>query len=120
MHVCVDGATQKMKKNIWIVGLLGWVMVLFSGMWQQSAQAAGEGFTVKAELPENQRDTSASYFDLRVSPNQAQTLNVVIQNRQADPVTVLIKVNPAFTNDNGVVEYGEQVGRTDASLKVNF
>ena len=55
-------------------------MVLFSGMWQQSAQAAGEGFTVKAELPENQRDTSASYFDLRVSPNQAQTLNVVIQN----------------------------------------
>lgn len=120
MHVCVDGATQKMKKSIWIVGLLGWVMVLFSGMWQQSAQAAGEGFTVKAELPENQRDTSASYFDLRVSPNQAQTLNVVIQNRQADPVTVLIKVNPAFTNDNGVVEYGEQVGRTDASLKVNF
>ena len=76
MHVCVDGATQKMKKSIWIVGLLGWVMVLFSGMWQQSAQAAGEGFTVKAELPENQRGTSASYFDLRVSPNQAQPLLV--------------------------------------------
>ncbi|EGF48815.1 cell surface protein, partial [Lacticaseibacillus rhamnosus MTCC 5462] len=52
LHVCVDGATQKMKKSIWIVGLLGWVMVLFSGMWQQSAQAAGEGFAVKAELPE--------------------------------------------------------------------
>ncbi|MEJ3417989.1 DUF916 and DUF3324 domain-containing protein, partial [Lacticaseibacillus casei] len=87
---------------------------------QQVLAADDAGFTVKTVLPANQRDTSQTYFDLRVSPNQEQNLEVVIQNRNTAPLTVLLAAHSAFTNDNGVVEYGKSPKPADPTLPVNL
>jgi len=66
------------------------------------------GFSVQAELPENQRDQRVSYFNLQVEPNQEQTLNITIYNHENEEITVQGDIHNASTNSNGLVVYEEQ------------
>ncbi|MDE3282662.1 DUF916 and DUF3324 domain-containing protein [Lacticaseibacillus zeae] len=109
------------RKNGLLLSLVLGLVVFWIGVHPQQVLAADEaGFTVKTVLPANQRDTSQTYFDLRVSPNQEQDLEVVIQNRNTAPLTVLLAAHSAFTNDNGVVEYGKSPKPADSTLPVNL
>ncbi|RXT59347.1 cell surface protein [Lacticaseibacillus chiayiensis] len=109
----------KKNRSLWCLAF-GLIAVLIGFSPQQTLAADDAGFTVKTVLPVNQRDSSQTYFDLRVSPNQEQDLEVVIQNRNTTALTVLIAAHSAFTNDNGVVEYGKSPKPADPSLSVNL
>lgn len=59
-----------MKKRIW-QGLIILGTLLFTiGGYQQLAKAESVGYTVNVVLPKNQDDKNATYFALRVKPNQ--------------------------------------------------
>lgn len=109
------------RKNWCLLSLVLGLIAFWIGLRPQQVLAADDaGFTVKTVLPGNQRDSSQTYFDLRVSPNQEQDLEVVLQNRNATALTVLLAAHQAFTNDNGVVEYGKSTKTADPTLPVNL
>jgi len=89
--------------------LLPLFFLLFSLLPVSSVKAEERvGYSVQAHLPENQRDPSLSYFDLRVEPNQEQELNVTIYNHENEEITVRATIHNASTNSNGLVVYEEQ------------
>lgn len=94
--------------------LLTWMLIL-----PLAVQAEGENvsYSVEALIPENQIDQRQSYFDLNMKPNQKQELAVLIHNNEHEEITVLLSVNNATTNSNGLVIY-EEKEEFDPSLKV--
>lgn len=84
-----------------------------------TASANNSALGVDPIFPESQIDPKAGYYDLNVQPNQEQTLQVTLMNGSSKPLRVHMSANPASTNDSGVVEYGKNNIKTDASLKSN-
>lgn len=81
---------------------------LLPGVAAQAATAENTGdigFYVKAKLPENQLDKDLTYFDLRVSPDESQTLEVEVVNETNEEITVDIDAISASTNRNGIIDY---------------
>lgn len=74
------------------------------------------GFSVKALLPENQVEGNFSYFNLRVQPNDVQTLNTTIYNNENEPITVALSVRNGSTNQNGLIVYEETEAMPDADF----
>ncbi|MGR3741315.1 DUF916 and DUF3324 domain-containing protein [Companilactobacillus sp. DQM5] len=66
-------------------------------------QASEAGFTVSAELPDNQYDNTVSYYDLLMKPGQSQTLVLTVENLTKDEKTLKISPNTAYTA-NGISE----------------
>lgn len=77
-------------------------------------------FTVNTNIPDNQMDKGKTYFNLKVKPEQQQTVSVKLTNTTDQDITVNINVNSAKTNINGVVEYGKNNLPTDKSLKYDI
>lgn len=75
------------------------------------------GYSVKAVIPENQIDMKHSYFDLRMVPNQAQELEVLVYNNESEDITIHVGIHNASTNSNGLIVYEERE-EVDSSLKV--
>lgn len=73
-------------------------------------------FYVTPEFPESQVEGSGSFYDLNLSPGTEETLTVKLQNAIDEPVKVAITPHTAYTNVNGVVEYGKTAEETDPSL----
>ncbi|MGX7150249.1 DUF916 and DUF3324 domain-containing protein [Enterococcus ureasiticus] len=101
-----------------ILTMIGFVAVGFTG--GQHASAEEMSFSVEAKLPENQRDKSKTYFDLRVKPGETQELEVELKNNTDKDVTVQTKANTAITNDNGVIDYGAVDPKLDKTLAYPF
>lgn len=76
-------------------------------------------YAVRAILPENQRDDTAPYFDLKMTPGQEQVLEVIISNRADEAIEVMLEANTAFSNCNGVIEFDASTQR-DSSMAVDF
>ena len=70
-------------------------------------------------FPESQIDPKVGYYNLNVQPNQEQTLQVTLMNGSSKPLRVHMSANLASTNDNGVIEYGQNNIKPDSSLKAN-
>lgn len=87
-----------------LAGLLG-LTILFIGK-SLPVNASQLNFSVEPVLPENQYDTSHTYFDLLVKSGQTQELVINLKNDTKNEVVVIPEINPATTNINGVVEYG--------------
>lgn len=95
-------------KKILIVMLSGVLFLL--GLYpseEARAQTSDQrvGFSVQAILPENQRETGATYFDLLVEPGGSQTLQVEIFNHEDTPIEVQVTPITASTNRNGLIVY---------------
>lgn len=84
------------------------------------AYANEMNFSVKAILPENQRDNTHTYFDLNVVPGTTQVVEVELKNETDKDVTVQTVANTAITNDNGIVEYTNEKPKLDKSLVTPF
>ncbi|WP_163654786.1 DUF916 and DUF3324 domain-containing protein [Listeria sp. PSOL-1] len=82
--------------------------------------AAEMNFSVQAIIPENQVDTSKTYFDLKMKSGQEQDLQVQLQNNTAKNMIIVMSANTAITNDNGIVEYNNKSKKKDDSLKYAF
>jgi len=63
------------------------------------------GFYVSAQIPDNQIDTSLTYFDLCMQPSMKQTLAVSIINTSAEDIILDISAISASTNQNGLIDY---------------
>lgn len=84
-----------------------------------SNTAADIGFYVRAIIPENQIDTTLSYFDLHMQPGDTQRLEVEVVNESAEAITVGLDAVSASTNRNGVIDYKTPDIR-DETLKIPF
>lgn len=73
-------------------------------------------FYVTPEFPDSQVDGSRSYFDLNTAPGTTERLSVTLQNAIDAPVKVAITPHTAYTNVNGVVEYGKNAEEPDSTL----
>lgn len=85
-----------------------------------SVEASEFNFNVGTELPENQVDSKVTYFDLKVSPGQKQTIYIKVTNSSNKKITVLSKINEAKTNKNGSIQYDTNSIKTDKLLKKNI
>lgn len=81
---------------------------------------ADAGFTVKAQPAANTINRQQNYFNLRVKPNQQQTLTILITN--TDNKTHRIKTTPvsAYTSDNGSLAYKPRVNSNQTNSDVQF
>lgn len=109
-----------MMKRFWQWILVMGVTILTFGGYQQVAHAENVGYTVNAVLPKNQDDKNATYFALRMKPNQAQDLAIMITNQTKTASKFRVNVNQAITNNNGVIDYSQANAKLDSSLKVGI
>lgn len=114
-----------MKKSILknrIVSILLFVAILFSIIPMVNIVNASEdeaGFYVSANLPKNQLDDSASYFDLEMKPEQKQTISVDIYNEKSKEMKISVYAANASSNSNGIIDYTKQ-GIKDNTLVFPF
>lgn len=87
-----------------------------SGFANEDTATNNMGFSYAIRKPENQH-SNVGYFDLRMNPDQKQTVELEIFNDGEKEVTVELSLNSAKTNSNGVIEYGPSKIKKDASLK---
>lgn len=78
------------------------------------------GYTVQAELPDNQINKNVSFFDLKVTPNSTQDLKINIYNKDTADHKYRVEVNQAVTNSNGIVDYSLHGLKKDPTLKYNI
>jgi len=65
------------------------------------------GYHIYSIAPENQINNDNSFFDLRMKPNQEQTIEFVIANTSDIDQTYTIELNQAYTNNQGYIDYSE-------------
>ncbi|WP_208560007.1 DUF916 and DUF3324 domain-containing protein [Marinilactibacillus kalidii] len=82
-----------------VISLIGSTKVVFA--------EEGVAFSVRAVLPDNQRDLNQSYFDLRIEPRQVQEIETQIENSSDEEIVVEVQLNDATTNSNGVIVYDD-------------
>lgn len=85
---------------------------------QAFAASGGEvGYSIKAVMPENQIDKSKSYFDLRMVPNQEQTIEIIVINTSDKEGRFSVSVNQAYTNEQGFIDYSDNDIEPDESME---
>lgn len=84
------------------------------------ADEGNVGFSVRAVLPDNQVNSDVTYFDLRMTPSQKQTIQVEVINDSSEETTFDVNVNQAYTNKNGFIDYEKSDGIFDESLKYSI
>lgn len=95
-----------MKLRQWFGTLAVFVMAglaLHAGNGVQAA--AGAGYSVSPQIPDNQRSAVSNYFDLVVKPGTTQNLTLAITNRTAQVRQLTVSVTTAWSQSNGQVSY---------------
>lgn len=103
--------------------LLAPLLALFAAILMmpgQTTHAQSLHYSISAELPSNQINTDATYFDLLVKPSEQQELKVVISNNDSVAHHYNVKVNRSETNTNGVVDYNKHSVAAPQSLKYDI
>lgn len=78
-------------------------------------------FHVKPVFPKSQLESgSSSYFDLNLGAGQSDTLALELNNHSNEPIEIEISAHTAFTNVNGVVEYGKDDEDPDPTLPASL
>lgn len=113
---------KKLKSNRIIICFLVILSVIyFSINNSDEVTAEGMSFSVVPLLPENQIDNNKSYFDLKMSINQTQEIQVKLINNTDRDLVVDVSANTATTSDNGVAVYGPRIDKKrDSSLEISF
>ncbi|BDZ31922.1 DUF916 and DUF3324 domain-containing protein [Lactiplantibacillus sp. WILCCON 0030] len=109
-------------KQLWYgLGLV--VALLLSLQWGQVAQAATStnksnniGFSVAAKIPDNQLNKKNSFFDLKMTKGQSETLQTTVYNVTNQDIKVRTAIHTAYTNENGLIEYVTPTKTFDQSL----
>lgn len=110
---------KKRKLNITLL-ILCTIVFVSVGLGIKPIDASELNYSVEAVLPDNQRDTKKTYFDLKMNPGQKQNLSLKLRNDTDHKVTVTPHINPAVTNLNGVVEYGPSKEKLDSTAPYNI
>lgn len=106
---------QVLSRSGWLLTTL--LMAITLILFPLSAFAEdGLAFYVTPIFPESQREGEGGYFDLQLGPGTHDKLTLSLQNGGDEPVLVQITPHTAFTNVNGVVEYGREAEEADPTL----
>lgn len=114
---------QKIMK--WFLTGLAGLAVFSSGLPAQVAKSSSSngttgnniGFSVAAQLPKNQVNRKESFFDLKMTKGQTQTLKTTIYNSTNRDIKVTSAIHTAYTNTAGAIEYVTPGKKYDSSLK---
>ncbi|HCT8104907.1 TPA: DUF916 and DUF3324 domain-containing protein [Enterococcus faecalis] len=101
-----------MRKIIYSLCIICFIAILPAN----GVSAADMAYSVKANLPENQRNNEHTYFDLFMQPKQKQAISITFENHSKDPIELEVNYHAAQTNDNGVIDYKGTKERKDSSL----
>ncbi|HHZ6741386.1 DUF916 and DUF3324 domain-containing protein [Enterococcus faecalis] len=101
-----------MKKIICLLCVICFITLFPS----YKVSASDMSYSVKANLPENQRNKEHTYFDLLMEPKQKQTISITFENNSEKPIELEVNYHTAQTNDNGVIDYKGIKERKDSSL----
>ena len=63
------------------------------------------GFTVESIIPDNQVDTTKTYFYLAMKPNQKQSIQVKLKSLQDTPLTIQVGIHTAVSSSVGAIDY---------------
>jgi len=97
-----------------------YVMIGFVG-FSQEVFANGElNFSVRTMTLESQFGDDKGYFDVELQPGETEELTLVVKNVRNIPIDLSITAHTAYTNINGVVEYGGETDQPDPTLKVEM
>lgn len=78
--------------------------VMVSSLSMVSADAY-HAFSIKPQIPDNQVQGSSGFFDLRVSKDHKQTIEVIVYNDGDEPMKASAKLYNASTGDNATELY---------------
>ncbi|MBW9325016.1 DUF916 and DUF3324 domain-containing protein [Enterococcus casseliflavus] len=78
------------------------------------------GFSYRLSFPETQVDEALGYYHLSLSPGQTQELSLILNNPSTEDIEIVVDLNGAKTNQNGVIEYGDTEIPNDSSLRFPF
>lgn len=107
------------KQSIFFLLYISCLLVSTPQTTYAKEETSGIGYSYKIIKPQNQIG-NAGYFDLRMSPEQNQTVEIELYNMTEEEISIDLTVNSAKTNSNGVVEYGPTKIETDKSLKYDL
>lgn len=113
---------MKFMKNLFKIGgaLLLAAMTFQMSTTPSHAAEKSMNYQVKANLPASQHDPKATYFDLRLKPNQEETISIMVQNTDDQAHVFDVTPNTAITNENGVVDYSQAKKKADKTAPVNI
>ena len=81
---------------------------------------AASGFSVSLVLPNNQRPTGSSFFDILVHPGQEQDLIIRIINSSETDADMRVDVITASTSLRGEINYSDRGGLMDETLQFSL
>jgi len=112
-----------LKKRILILLSICISVLIFLGIKTTEIQAAVTpapvNYSVSPEPADNQIDKTISYYDLKVTPGQKETLKFKINNNDTNNHTYSIMINRATTDINGVIDYTEHNSVPEDKLNYN-
>lgn len=77
-------------------------------------------FSVTPIIPDNQIGKANSYFDLRVFPNEVQTIEVELFNGGSEAIEIYTEMVTAQSNKNGILDYNQSEDNLDKSVIFSF
>lgn len=104
------------KKSVHIIMLSSLVMMLVLSTPSVILAQSEFSFSVEPIFSENQIQETTSYFDLNIEPGESETFGILLNNFTDQPVEVEISAYTAYTNVNGVVEYGREPEEKNSTL----
>ncbi|WP_430602835.1 hypothetical protein IGJ02_000144 [Enterococcus sp. DIV0724b] len=107
------------KQSIFFILYISCLAFIIPQTTYAKEESPGIGYSYKIIKPKNQVG-SAGYFDLRMTPEQKQTVEVELYNMTDKELSVDMSINSAKTNSNGVIEYGPTKIENDPSLKYDI
>lgn len=104
--------------------LVGSLFVFLTLVPQQNVKAdqktTKSDFEVQPVLPDNQANMSVDYFDLKMSPNKSQKIQMRIQNFTGKQIKVRSNLRNAYTQDGGGIDFSTDRQPQGDKLKVPF
>ncbi len=100
------------KKSIITISML--IFFFFGSSLTRADDRAD--FYVTPNLPKSQLADSENYFNVLLAPHTKESLKLTLINAKNEPLTINVTAHTAYTNNNGVVEYGKDADTADASL----
>ncbi|EPH91450.1 hypothetical protein D922_02701 [Enterococcus faecalis 06-MB-DW-09] len=108
-------AKRILNQAVWIT--IAVVFFLISTILVAADSESELNFYIQPVLPSSQIDGgSTNYFDLNLEAGESDILELEVQNSSNKTITLDVSIHTAFTNVNGIVEYGKDAENPDPTL----
>ena len=81
-----------------------------------ASEATELPMSIKAILPDNQKDGVSGYFNLQVNPEEKQTIYIEIQNNKSEDILVNLRPTNAYSQPTGGIFYDVDVDSPDTAI----